>query len=1396
MSYAYGQGDDCLSATYLPNVSNYCSTNLNFTNIGATTGATSLPTCWPTTATQDVWFQFIATGTDILISANGNGSGGSMIAPNIALYNGNCSLLYELGCSIGSIGVSSTQLYEGALAPGTSYFIRVSSLPSNQGSFILCANCYTPNLNPGADCGGAAYLCNQNSVSVASLSGGGLDNDEPEAGTCLDVWGPDEGNSSWFKWTCQTSGTLTFDITPINANDDIDFILYQLSGTDACGPRSPIRCNSSSCLNSTGSTGLNLVDLDIDEWPNCDPGENAYCQYINMVAGVSYAILINNFSASTGFTLSFNTGNTNNPGTFLGPHPILNHTSTNICQGNTVTYNATGSTNIAGGLNWIFSNGSSPTTTSGTGPITLTYSTPGNYIGILNGLDQYGCQATEFVNIQVTEAPILINPATQTICNNNSTNITLMNAIPNGTSVQWTVSQNSFVSGASNGSGSSINQSLTNTSTQVQTITYTITAIKGPCTVVSTTVVTINPTIVPTFNSVSPICQGGILPALPISSLNGITGTWSPALNNQATTTYTFTPSTGQCASTTTLSITVNPTIVPTFAAVNAICQGGNLTSLPTSSLNGITGTWSPALNNQATTTYTFTPTAGQCASTTTLSITVNPTIVPTFAAVNPICQGDVLTALPTSSLNGFTGTWSPALNNQATTTYTFTPTAGQCASTTTLSITVNPTIVPTFNSVSPICQGGNLTSLPTSSLNGITGTWSPALNNQATTTYTFTPSTGQCASTTTLSITVNPTIVPTFNSVSPICQGDVLTTLPTSSLNGITGTWSPALNNQATTTYTFTPSTGQCASTTTLSITVNPTIVPTFNSVSPICQGGNLTSLPTSSLNGITGTWSPALNNQATTTYTFTPTAGQCSNPTTLSITVNPTIVPTFNSVSSICQGDVLSALPTSSLNGITGTWSPALNNQATTTYTFTPTAGQCSSTTILSITINPTIVPTFAAVNAICQGGILPALPTSSLNGITGTWSPALNNQATTTYTFTPTAGQCASTTTLSITINPTIVPTFNSVSSICQGDVLSALPTSSLNGITGTWSPALNYQATTTYTFTPTAGQCTSTTTLSITINPTIVPTFNAVSPICQGDVLSALPTSSLNGITGTWNPASNNQATTTYTFTPTAGQCATTTILSITVNPTIVPTFAAVNAICQGDVLAALPTNSLNGITGTWSPALNNQATTTYTFTPSAGTCISTSSLTISIIEQPIAQFSVTPNDSILIGATLYFQNSSINAITYFWQVNSQEFSNSLNPTYLTSDEDYLVFTLIALNQTCADTFEIQVPLLENSFVFAANCFTPDADEYNPTWKPIISDNYDQANYHLIIYDRWGEVIWESFDYSIAWDGTYGVGAQPVQDGVYTWVLQLKQKKNDQVSRFSGTLIRIR
>lgn len=70
---------------------------------------------------------------------------------------------------------------------------------------------------------------------------------------------------------------------------------------------------------------------------------------------------------------------------------------------------------------------------------------------------------------------------------------------------------------------------------------------------------------------------------------------------------------------------------------------------------------------------------------------TPRPAVVPIFKLVDPICINDPLAPLATTSLNGITGTWSPAMNNQATTTYTFTPDPGQDALETTLTIAVDP---------------------------------------------------------------------------------------------------------------------------------------------------------------------------------------------------------------------------------------------------------------------------------------------------------------------------------------------------------------------------------------------------------------------------------------------------------------------------------------------------------------------------------------------------------------------------------------------------------------------------------------------------------------------------------------------------------------------------------
>ncbi len=153
----------------------------------------------------------------------------------------------------------------------------------------------------------------------------------------------------------------------------------------------------------------------------------------------------------------------------------------------------------------------------------------------------------------------------------------------------------------------------------------------------------------------------------------------NPTLSPTTTTTYTVVIS-DICGETTTEEVTISvfPITNPIFDQVNPICAGDTLNDLPQVSNNGITGTWSPALNNMLTTTYTFTPDPNQCGTSATMEIIVNPLQIPVFDAVDDVCEGDVITALPQVSNNGITGTWSPVLNNTTTTTYTFTPDPGR----------------------------------------------------------------------------------------------------------------------------------------------------------------------------------------------------------------------------------------------------------------------------------------------------------------------------------------------------------------------------------------------------------------------------------------------------------------------------------------------------------------------------------------------------------------------------------------------------------------------------------------------------------------------------------------------------------------------------------------------
>jgi len=687
------------------------------------------------------------------------------------------------------------------------------------------------------------------------------------------------------------------------------------------------------------------------------------------------------------------------------------------------------------------------------------------------GCNNNGACTRIIINLNpVNEAPEGINASANPICTGGSTTLTQDNGtLSPGAQYVW------YQGGCGSGSAIGFGESITVSPTV--TTTYYV-RVEGGNACASTTgcqpiTVTVNQLpVIPssaTANYTS-FCAGAY-PTINLSATggSGTTLNWSTSCGGAVIGTGTSLTITAPAASTTyyaswttscgtsacvSVPITVTASGTPTFAQAGPYCSGASVAALPTTSTNGYNGSWSPAINNTATTLYTFTPTAGQCAANTTMTISINPTVSPAFAALGPYCVGASPDGLSGTSTNGISGSWSPASISTAgagTTTYTFTPTGGQCASTATMPVTVNANVTPSFTALGPYCVGATPGTLSGTSSNGISGTWSPSGISTAgagTTTYTFTPSGGQCASTASMPVTVSANVTPAFAALGPYCEGATPGTLSGTSTNGISGNWSPATvstGSAGTTTYTFTPSGGQCASTASMPVTVNANVTPAFAALGPYCVGATPGALSGTSTNGITGSWSPATigtGSAGTITYTFTPSGGQCATTASMPVTVGANISPSFTALGPYCVGAAPEGLLETSINGITGSWSPATigtGSAGTTTYTFTPTGGQCASSASMPVTVNVNVTPAFAALGPYCQGATPGTLQGTSTNGVTGSWNPATigtGSAGTTTYTFTPSGGQCATTTTMDVAVTSNVTAVISGgTSPICD-------------------------------------------------------------------------------------------------------------------------------------------------------------------------------------------------------------------------------------------------------------------------------------------------------------------------------------------------------------------------
>jgi gliding motility-associated-like protein len=732
--------------------------------------------------------------------------------------------------------------------------------------------------------------------------------------------------------------------------------------------------------------------------------------------------------------------------------------------------------------------------------------------------------------------------------------------------------------------------------------------------------------------------------------------------------------------------------------------------------------------------------------------------------------------------------------------------------------ISLTEIVYPFFGNVGPFCQGTSYT-LPNTSLNNIVGTWSPAFNNQATTTYTFTPNDTTCNQVIQVTVTIVPNSSPSFNIASNVCVNGNLV-FPVATQNGAFGTWAPAFNNQATTTYTWTPTAPTpavgCPVPAQHTVNIIPQTQPVFSLIDSLCQGSSY-ALPAQSTNGISGAWSPAFNSQATTTYTFTPTTynviSGCPATTTHTVFVAPSFTPSFGLPSALCIGAAYT-LPSVSNEGLSGTWSQPFNNQQTTSYTFTPistgltTISQavvCPIAETYSIGINTPVTPTFTLPDSICEGATV-TLPLVSNNGVNGTWAPAFDNQNTTTYTFTPAVSQCPITVQQTIVVSTLYDPTFSLPSTICQNEVLT-LPLVSDNGVAGTWTPSFSSQqsGSFSYVFQPAAAVCAYDYLLNLTVNPTHVSYDTVV--LCQ------------NQLPLVWNGQTLTSASSTSVTYPNQFGCDSVLNLHLIVNPNPVldfsiPAWSGCLPLSIAFTNNQVEANTIynwsfgNAVTSSNAATLNNLYTqpgcydVSLTATNQFGCAANlTQTDAICFDHNPVADFEIQNNPLPIINPTTLLQNTSQSATSSVWDFGDGSASSTVFSPIHTFPEKagaYTVTLQIANSNGCTDATTQILQIEQDPIYYVPNAFTPNGSELNNVFLPIFSPSLALQSYSLQIFNRWGEIIFESQDPLKGWDGTIATTnvASMSPDGMYTYKINFVETGFEKEFEVVGSVVLVR
>jgi len=192
------------------------------------------------------------------------------------------------------------------------------------------------------------------------------------------------------------------------------------------------------------------------------------------------------------------------------------------------------------------------------------------------------------------------------------------------------------------------------------------------------------------------------------------------------------------------------------------------------------------------------------------------------------------------------------------------------------------------------------------------------------------------------------------------------------------------------------------------------------------------------------------------------------------------------------------------------------------------------------------------------------------------------------------------------------------------------------------------------------------------------------------------------------------------------------------------------------------------------------------------------CVSSTTLNdyICVFDYPEANFVAAPQPTDLFNPEVIFLNTSTNYTSSIWDFAGMGSSTDTHPNFTFPNDsagNYMVTLIVTNSDGCTDTTE-QVIIINGIYtLYVPNAFTPDGDGINDVFTPR-SEGMSAENYEFYIFNRWGELIFQSTQLGQGWDGTEN-GIKSKVD-VYVWKIKSRSMFDDSRHENIGSVTLIR